>query len=144
MSEPFYIESEKFDILANAGGMAEWSNAHAWKACRRVTASRVRISLLPFAVYPNSVERKSPDKILWIMPGLLPLELVLRGWSARRLCHQMPDMDGNQAIFRKNRTLTRFLAIRGRFSEAEKPGKTGGNCESIRIFAGNATNFKVP
>src|SRR5688572_2217500 len=25
------------------GGVAEWSKAHAWKVCRRVTVSRVRI-----------------------------------------------------------------------------------------------------
>src|SRR5262245_41670260 len=29
------------------GGMAEWSKAHAWRACRRVTVSRVRIPLPP-------------------------------------------------------------------------------------------------
>lgn len=29
------------------GEMAEWSKAHAWKVCRRVTVSRVRIPLSP-------------------------------------------------------------------------------------------------
>ena len=31
----------------NAGEVAEWLKAHAWKACRRVTVSRVRIPLSP-------------------------------------------------------------------------------------------------
>src|SRR3569623_2526016 len=29
------------------GEMAEWSKAHAWKVCRRVTVSRVRIPFSP-------------------------------------------------------------------------------------------------
>jgi hypothetical protein len=35
---------------ANAGGVAEWLKAHAWKVCMRETVSRVRIPLPP----PNS------------------------------------------------------------------------------------------
>jgi hypothetical protein len=27
--------------------VAEWSKAHAWKVCRRVTVSRVRIPVCP-------------------------------------------------------------------------------------------------
>ncbi len=34
------------DII-NLGEMAEWFKAHAWKACKRETVSRVRIPLSP-------------------------------------------------------------------------------------------------
>jgi hypothetical protein len=30
-------------FCVRGGGVAEWSKAHAWNACRRVTVSRVRI-----------------------------------------------------------------------------------------------------
>ena len=33
--------------------MAEWSKAHAWKACRRVTVSRVRIPVDPPSASPD-------------------------------------------------------------------------------------------
>ena len=123
--------------------MAEWSKAHAWTACVRATIPRVRIPLPRFAVYPNSIKEKAPTKSPpMIMPGLLPFELVLRGRSARRPCHQMPDMDGNQAFFRKNPILTQLPSENGRFSEMENPEIVGGNRESIRIFAGNARNFE--
>jgi hypothetical protein len=32
---------------ADNGSVAEWSKAHAWKVCRRVTVSRVRIPVDP-------------------------------------------------------------------------------------------------
>ena len=36
--------------LIGSGEVAEWSMAHAWKACRRASVSRVRIPLSPPAV----------------------------------------------------------------------------------------------
>ena len=38
---------EFYTAAALFGGMAEWSNAHAWKACKSAMASGVRIPLLP-------------------------------------------------------------------------------------------------
>ncbi len=35
------------DCTQNYGEVAEWSKAHAWKVCRRVTVSRVRIPVSP-------------------------------------------------------------------------------------------------
>jgi hypothetical protein len=34
-------------VNARYGQVAEWSKAHAWKVCRRVTVSRVRIPVCP-------------------------------------------------------------------------------------------------
>ena len=37
-----------FDLhLSKCGELAEWSKAHAWKACKGATSSRVRISCSP-------------------------------------------------------------------------------------------------
>ncbi len=38
---------------AASGGVAEWLKAHAWKACRRETVSRVRIPLPPPIISMN-------------------------------------------------------------------------------------------
>ena len=37
----------------NLGEVAEWLKAHAWKACKRETVSRVRIPLSP-PLFKNS------------------------------------------------------------------------------------------
>ena len=37
--------------------MAEWSKAHAWKVCRRVTVSRVRIPVSP----PDTLFRRCQE-----------------------------------------------------------------------------------
>ena len=34
-------------LITEFGEMAEWLKAHAWKACKRVTVSRVRIPFSP-------------------------------------------------------------------------------------------------
>ena len=36
-----------YNAAINSGEMAEWSNAHAWKACKVSKPSRVRIPLSP-------------------------------------------------------------------------------------------------
>ena len=39
------------------GEVAEWLKAHAWKACKRETVSRVRIPLSPPFKYPHTTNK---------------------------------------------------------------------------------------
>ena len=58
-------------LTRRRGEMAEWSNAHAWKACVVATLPRVRIPLSP------------PHVIFWqFSPSLLALGLSSCGSSA--------------------------------------------------------------
>ena len=45
--------------------MAEWLKAHAWKACKRETVSRVRIPLSPPQLYDNINESKGGTMSGW-------------------------------------------------------------------------------
>ena len=67
--------------------MAEWLKAHAWKACKRATASGVRIPLSPFDKLTASrrelVER-SPEPVegLSAMNQRFALQITVHGERA--------------------------------------------------------------
>ena len=87
----------------------------------------------PFGVVGNRWERfrvyrvvKEPRQNLWIMPGP-SLGGFAQGLAYRRpIGTRLRISTAFKVFFRKNRTVTRFLAIRGRFSAERIIGGTGG------------------